>query len=349
VAAVAKVIALFPAHPAQLWLMLAVQSWIKRNDSSIEFRWFFRDKDVTLSLARSLGLEGVVVSRASSGLVGNAIELLTNVVRCLYYTKKYNIDLWLTKYGCGNIAAKILGIKNISFNDDDEDVVPLIAKTSYPFADMLLFPKFTRNSRFPEKTIYYNGLHELAYLNTDREKNDRLSDNVCNQYSLIRISALKSHHDVGHSGISIDFLDKLISEFRQRNIRVYISSESKLPQRFSSMVRKADVSEIHDFLQGACFYVGDSQTMAIEACLLSVPTLRISDFDKISVINHLESQGLIMSFSPGDLSSLKFLHSFLNNYEENYALFRERVRNAVSSYDDTREVFGKAVLKLLRG
>lgn len=345
----AKIVALFPAHPAQLWLMVAVKSWIEKRDSSVEFQWFFRDKDVTLSLARSLGIKGVVVSRASSGLVGNAIELLANVVRCVYYTKKYNIDLWLTKYGCGNIAAKILGVKNISFNDDDEDIVPLIAKTSYPFADILLFPKFTRNYKFPEKSIYYNGLHELAYLNIDHGKIDQLRDDSVDRYALIRISALKSHHDVGHSGISIDFLEKLIDEFRQRDISVYISSESKLPQRFSSMVRNADVSEIHGFLQGACFYVGDSQTMAIEACLLNVPTLRISDFDKLSVINHLESQGLIVSYPPDDLSSLKFLRSFLNNYDECYALFRERGRKAALSYDDTREVFGKAILELLRG
>ena len=68
-----KIVALFPAHPAQLWLMLSVKSWIETVDDSIEFKWFFRDKDITLELATSLGLEGIVVSKASSGLLGNAV------------------------------------------------------------------------------------------------------------------------------------------------------------------------------------------------------------------------------------------------------------------------------------
>lgn len=344
-----KIIALFPAHPAQLWLMMSVKSWIEAEGDAIEFKWFFRDKDVTLSLARSVGLEGIVVSKASTGLLGNAVELVTNIFRCIYYTKKYGVDLWLTKYGCGNIAARLCGKKSIGFNDDDEDVVPLIAKTSYPFADILLFPQFTRNSKFREKSVYYNGLHEIAYLNTRDEKNDRVGNFSSDKYALIRISALKAHHDVGHGGITIDFLDELIAEFSQRKIRVFISSESQLPDRFSALVRYAGVSEIHEFLKGACFYVGDSQTMAIEACLLGVPTLRISDFDNLSVINHLQSNGLITSFPPGDSDSLKFLQSFLDDYEKNYAAFLERVKRTVSSYDDTREIFGKTILKLLRG
>ncbi|MDK8463824.1 hypothetical protein [Marinobacter sp. SS13-12] len=344
-----KVVALFPAHPAQLWLMLSVKSWIQEVDQSVQFKWFFRDKDVTLSLASSLGLEGVVVSKASSGLFGNAVELTVNIFRCVYYTKKYGIDLWLTKYGCGNIAAKILNKKSISFNDDDEDVVPLIAKTSYPFADLLLFPKFTRNIKFYKKSIYYNGLHESAYLTNDRAKSEAPHNNSESRYALVRISALKSHHDVGRSGISLEFLDKLVDELEERNISVYISSESRLPPRFSSMVRNADVSEIHEFLAGACFYVGDSQTMAIEASLLSVPTLRISDFDNLSVINYLEKQGLIISFPPDDTSSLSYLASFLDNYEQRYASFSQQVRRVRNSFDDTREVFGQAVLKLLQG
>ncbi|WP_421911089.1 hypothetical protein [Marinobacter sp.] len=342
-----KVVALFPAHPAQLWLMLSVKSWVEGVDNSIEFKWFFRDKDVTLSLANSLGLKGVVVSKASSGIFGNGFELTVNIIRCAYYTKKYHIDLWLTKYGCGNIAARMMGKKSISFNDDDEDVVPLIARTSYPFANLLLFPDFTRNSRYSEKSTYYHGLHETAYIRDHAAAASARAGSRNAMYALIRISALSAHHDVGHSGISLDLLDDLVEVLQRRNLRVYISSESTLPKRFSSMALQVDVSEVHQFLAGASFYVGDSQTMAIEAALLGVPSLRISDFDRLSVINYLESQGLIFSFSPDDPSIINFLCSFLDDYDQQNALVADRVTRTLESFEDTREVFGKALLELI--
>lgn len=341
-----KIIALFPAHPAQLWLMVAVKSWVEKENANINFRWFFRDKDVTLALARSLGISGIVVSKASTGLLGNAFELFFNIAKCLYYSRKYNIDLWLTKYGCGNIAARLLRIKNISFNDDDEDVVPLIARTSYPFADVLLFPEFTRNGSFHEKAIYYNSLHELAYIDINKEKvtNEKKGKP---RYVFIRVSALKAHHDIGHSGVSLEFLDRLIALFRSRGIKVYISSESELPPRFRSMLTTVDVSAIHSFLEGACFYVGDSQTMAIEASLLGVPTVRISDFDNLSVIQHLENNGLIKSFSPGDNSALDYIQEFVEDYDANADQFLRRVKALGDKCEDTSEVFGKAILSLL--
>lgn len=340
-----KTIAFFPAHPAQLWLMIAVKDWLDRNGYDYKFIWYFRDKDITLKLARELGLNGCVVSKASSGFLGNALELFVNIFKCFFYTKRHRVDLWVTKYGCGNIAAYLCGAKSISFNDDDEDVVPLIAKTSYPFADRLIFPVFTRNYRYCNKATYYQGLHEVAYL--VKNSTAKISYDESEPYAFIRVSALAAHHDVGHRGFSIELLTKIVALFEDNGIRVYISSEQSLPSRFDSSVINVDVSRIHQFLRGARFYIGDSQTMAIEASILEVPTIRISDFSNLSVINHLEERGLIKSFLPDDFAVLEYLNNYLENYGSYSRSLHQAVENLLGTYDDTSAVFGKEIVSLL--
>ena len=270
-----------------------------------EIIWFMRDKDVMLELADAMGIEYTRLSVASSGLIGNGMEMAANLVRCIGHTLSEEIDVWVTKYGAGNCAARLCSRKTLSFNDDDADIVPLIAATSYKAAHAVLVPSVTRMGRYERKARRYNGSHELFYLHPNRFKPDRsvyelLGIPLSQRFAIVRLSALKAHHDIGIRGISAQIVKELI-ETCGNEIRVFISSEAPVAAEFEAYRLPIPARRILDALYYAEFLVADSQTMSAEAATIGTTSFRISDFvGKLSSLDELERYGLSFGFRPDD-------------------------------------------------
>lgn len=63
--------------------------------------------------------------------------------------------------------------------------------------------------------------------------------------------------------------------------------------------------DFHHLLATASLFVGDSQSVAAEAAILGVPSLRLSGFTGTTFyLHHLEGLGLIQNFSPGEENDL---------------------------------------------
>ncbi len=301
-------VAFYPAHPAQLWIMYYLSLEL---DDNIKVFWVLRDKDVLVALARKLELEFVIFSKAKTGIIGNALELTLNLFRAIRFTRKNKIHLWLTKYGAGNIAATLCGSKSLSFNDDDIDVVPLIAITSYPFAEKVLCPEWVRMGKYESKTKRYRGMNELIYLHPKRnakiaqDRTNLIQDLGSENFILIRMSALAAHHDVGIRGISEEFVLQIISLY-QSQYKVFISSEKKLSKNLEPYRLTLAVDSIHAALSAASCLVTDSLSMALEAAVLGTASVRLSDFgQEISAFESITQYKLIHNFSPDDTDGAK--------------------------------------------
>ncbi|MEE9293698.1 MAG: hypothetical protein V3W34_01870 [Phycisphaerae bacterium] len=299
-----KTIAFLPAHPAQLWMLRPVADAVS---DFAEIVWVLRDKDCTIALADSLGLEYTVISRAAQGLVGNALELAGNIFRAYRITRQRGVDLWVTKYGAANIAAFLARRISVSFNDDDADVVPVIAWTSYPFARLVLAPQVTRMGRFAAKTLFYPAYHELFYLHPNRFTPDNsvfqelgLSPDA--PFAIVRLSALHSHHDAGARGMDQYLLREImrLADTQEAKIRVFISSEKPLTAEFEPHRFSVAPERMHHALAFAEFFVGDSQTMTAEAAVLGTPAFRLNTFvGRISYIEEMQDYGLAFGYQPG--------------------------------------------------
>lgn len=302
-----KTIGFYPAHPSQVWMMKALS---ESAPEGICIRWYARDKDVCLGLMQELGIEFKLMSVAGSGMLGNGLELLASVPKFIAAAKRDNIDLWLSKYGAVNFSAWLLGKRNISFNDDDADVVPFIARTSYPFANRVLCTNWTRMGAYEDKARRYSSFHELFYLHPkrfqSRERNPVMS--VGNKpYILIRLSSLKAHHDLHERGMADSALEQVIS-ILEPQYSVFISSEKPLRPEYEPYRLEIPVSEIHPCLAGASLVIGDSQTMMAEAAVLGVRSIRISSFiGRLSYIEELGRRGLCFSLSPEKIDELPAL------------------------------------------
>lgn len=307
-------IAFFPAHPAQLWIMYSLA---KSKPTNVKIFWYIRDKDIMVELAQKLNIDYMLVSQAKTGFFGNAIELFLNIFKFLYYTRKDKIQIWFSKYGSVNIAAWLLRKKNFSFNDDDADIVPFIAITSYPFSKNVFCTNWTRMGKYEKYAIRYPSFHELFYLHPNRfEANAKKAYKLLNlsknqSYVLIRLSSLQAHHDLDQKGITDEQLSQIVRLIEPKHA-VYISSERPLKPQFEKFRIKIPPQEIHNILACADFFLGDSQTMIAEAAILGTPNLRISSFKgKLGYINELERRTLTSSVSPNDkkkiISSIEYL------------------------------------------
>lgn len=315
-----KKIAFLPAHPSQVWVFYSVQQYL-RTQYECDFIWVLRDKDISCALADQLGVDYRCISTASKGLVGNAVELAGNIIKCYNLGRQRKIDLWITKYGAGNIAAYLQCKKSISFNDDDVDQVPLIAHTSYPFAERILCPDVLRMGKYDFKARRYAGCHELFYLHPSRFTPDpdvyqELGVDPSRKFILMRLSALTAHHDKNIRGISEAVVVRIIEQCKKLDVQCYISSEKPLSPNLSANRLNIPVHRIHHALSFACLFIGDSQTMTSEAAVLGTPAFRLSDFQgRLSVIDELERYGLAFGFSPDNVE--EFLMAVNDTLNEN--------------------------------
>lgn len=347
-------IAFLPAHPKQLWMLHAVAQEL---EDIADVVWVLRDKDCTIELADNLGIDYTIISRAATGLIGNAVELLRNVVRARRLTRERNIDLWVTKYGAANIAARLSGRRSIAFNDDDVDVVPLIAWTSYPFADAILVPYVTRMGRFDHKALRYPGHQEFFYLHPNRFTPDssiagELGLKPGSPFAVVRLSALQSHHDVRARGMSEALVRDVLhlAEAHHPPIRVFISSEKPLTPEFEPFRFPLAAFRMHHALALAEFFVGDSQSMTTEAAMLGTPALRINSFvGKIAAMEVMERHGLAFGFRPGEESALLEKLRYLLSLPDRRAAFDQRRRAMLNTMADPLPPFIDVIKRFLQG
>ena len=326
-----KTIAILPSHPSQFWTMYAASLELEKFANII---WVMRNKDVTVSLANHLGLEHIIISQASKGLIGNLWEMFLNIFRCVTLARKHKIDLWLTQYGSGNMTARLTGAKSICFNDDDIDNAPIATLATYPFCHLITTPDCVRVGWFAYKRKSYNSSHELFFLHPKRFKVDtsirkELGIKENQKFCIIRLVSLTSNHDSLIRGASKDLVKKVIDIAKEKTIQVFITSEKKMDPELEPYKISIKPHRIHHALAEAEFFVGDSQSMTSEAAVLGTPALRINDFvGKISVIQRWEDMGLAFGFKPEQEDVLlKKLDEILSmqDYKEHFMYKRDEM------------------------
>ena len=151
-------------HPAHFHLFKNLIGHLKKQHNVIILA---RKKDVLLNLLERENIEYINLSKRKrkTSLISAGLEILKRDYKILGIARKIKPDLLLgTSISITHIG-KLLRKPSIVFNEDDEDIVPLFAKLSYPFASNIVTPSICRvkESR-GNKHIQYNGYHELAYL-----------------------------------------------------------------------------------------------------------------------------------------------------------------------------------------
>lgn len=222
-----------------------------------------------------------------------ALALAQRDVAVWNEARRFRPDLMMGTSAEITHVGRALGIRSAVVNEDDAEVVPLLVRLAYPFADAVVAPDVCEVGRWADKSAAYPGYHELAYLHPNQFSPDpevaaRLRG-TAKRYALVRFAKLTAHHDQGRGGLDGAVAERLVARLGAVG-NVYISSERVLEPSLEPYRIQIDPREMHDALAGASLYVGDSQTMAAEAAVLGTPSVRFNDFvGEIGYLNDLES------------------------------------------------------------
>lgn len=279
-------------HPAHYHLFNSIIVSLKKKNHQIKV--VIRKKDVLEDLLNKKGQEYINVfpRERGSGKFSIAWSLLKKNFALYKIVKEYRPSVMVgTSAEIAHIG-RLLHIYSIVVNEDDFDAVPYFSKLAYPFGDSILAPFPCRVGKWADKSIRYDGYHELAYLHPKRFVPDKNAlKSFCNdekRYFLLRFAKLTAHHDAGKSGISDEIAGEIIKILNPHG-QIYITSEKKLAPEFEKYRINIDPIHIHHALFFADLYIGDSQTMAAEAAVLGTPSIRFNDFvGKLGYLEELE-------------------------------------------------------------
>jgi predicted glycosyltransferase len=115
-------------------------------------------------------------------------------------------------------------------------------------------------------------------------------------YVVIRFVSRKSSHDVGSRGISLALKRHMVRSLSE-HARVFISAEETLPDDLEPFRLRIAPWQMHDVLNYAQLYVGDSATMASEAAVLGVPAVFLDQRGRFYTDEEEKKYGLVFNFT----------------------------------------------------
>jgi len=208
----------------------------------------------------------------------------------LNIARKFKPDIFVSRVSpLSGYASFLLRKPHITCTDTEN--VKLLDSISEPFADVIL----TSESYLREhgkRQIRYPGTHELAYLHPNRFVPDpsvlaQLGIKPGERYALVRFVSWNAHHDIGHGGFSNENKLLLVDQL-SRILKVFVSSESKLPLELAQYQIKIDPEQMHNVLNYASLFIGEGSTMAEESSVLGTPSILVTSCPRGGVINDLE-------------------------------------------------------------
>jgi len=292
-------------HPAHFHMLKHVIREFQEGKHTADV--LIKRKDILEDLLNSSGLDYLnILPRArTGGRVEMAWELAKREAKMFRFALVNRPDILIgTSAEIAHIGA-ILRRPSIILCEDDADVVPLFARVAYPFATAIVSPHVCSAGKWERKKIGYEGYQKLAYLHPNRFKPDRAKVQGLygkgSSYFVLRLVQLNAHHDRGIRGLDPDTIHGLIALLEPHG-SVHISVEGPLLRELEPYRLKTDAKDIHHVLHFADIFIGDSQSMTVEAAVLGTPAVRFNDFaGRISVLSELEEKyHLAYSVSPDD-------------------------------------------------
>ena len=216
--------------------------------------------------------------------------------------------------------SRLLIIPNIALTDTEHAKLGLMAFV--PFSSAILTPDCFYKD-LGKNHLKFKSYFELSYLsskyyraNFNIKKN--LGFNIYDKYVLLRFISWGASHDIGQTGILDELKIIIVRLFVERGYKVVISSEGELSNILEGYRLKLSPSKIHDVIQEADFFIGESGTMATEAAILGTPSIFVNSLDA-GVFQDLVKYGLLYSFRTSkkiipeiekllNIKNLKLLH-----------------------------------------
>lgn len=272
--------------------------------------WTVKDIPIAMHLLDLYGVHYTILPKKSDDLLGKICKQVLYDAIIFHFCMKHKIDIAIgTSVSVAHVS-RISKVASIVFDDDDDDVQPMVTRYVNPFANELLSPDALKGKRKRQDTIYYAGYHELAYLHPKRfiPNTQVLSEIGVREgepYFMMRFNVFKAHHDVGVKGLSLEQKFDLVQALQPYG-KIFITAEREIEPGLAKYQLKVRPDQVHSLIYHATLFLGDSQTMTSEAAMLGIPSLRCNSFaGRCSTLEEQQNRyGLTYAFTPNDFPSM---------------------------------------------
>ncbi len=286
------------------------------------------------------------LGKKSNSILGKAWKTFKNDIILFWFVIRHKIDIGISSGISLSHVSRVTRMKSFIFGDDDDEVAQLAVKYGFPYAEAVLSPSAlgTAHRKTP-KAIFYAGYHELAYLHPnvftpDESVLSKMGIKKGERFFILRFVALKAYHDVGQQGISFSQKKQLIDMLENYG-RVIITSEKNIEPEFEKYKLTVPAEDMHSLMYYSSLYIGDSQTMASEAAVLGVPSLRCNTF--VGRIAYLEEEehkyGLTYGFTPDRFDQLQDKARELLQDPDTKSIWEEKRKKMLSEKIDVSAFF----------
>jgi len=295
-------------HPAHVHLYRNL--WTELNKRGHNIIVTVKDLPSAITLLKLYEIPFITIGKRGGSIAGKGLSQLIFNYRVLRLVLRNRVELGLGSSITNAQISRISPIRSIVFDDDDDEVQPLMTKYGHPFAHCVVSPDSLKGRRRKKNTVFYSGYHELAYLHPNRFTPDPsvLADAGLapgETFFILRFNSFKAHHDIGIKGLSMEQKVKLVESLLPTG-KVFITTEGDTEPEFTSFRLQVRPDKIHSLIYYATMLIGDSQTMTSEAAVLGTPSLRFNSFaGRISYLEELEHKyRLTFAFKPDNYDAL---------------------------------------------
>lgn len=288
-------------HPGHVHYFKHTIKYLQDNNHKVMI--IARDRPVIIELLKKMKLPYYNRGKGKNSKIGKLLYMLKADLKILKIARKFKPDLFLsfsTPYAAQ--VSSLLGKPHIALTDTEhEDNV--LSKFTYPFTESIITANSYLND-LGDKQIRFNSVVEGLYLhkeyfipNPDVRKDLNLKESE--EYILIRFVSWTAHHDVGHSGLDNKTKRDIINLLKSK-YKIFISSESELPEEFAKYKINISAEKMHDVLAHATLFIGESATMASEGALLGTNAVYINSLPLMGYLKLEQDAGLLKHFNSSD-------------------------------------------------
>ena len=237
-----------------------------------------RDRDVIQELLRHYGIPFCTRGKGANGMIGKMLYILKADTLLLQKAIRFKPDLFLS-FASPYAAHVAWLMRKPHIVLDDTESAWLNHCLYLPFSTTPLNPASFKKD-FGHKQIRFDSFMELAYLHPryftpSASVRANLGIAQDQKYCILRFVAWSANHDVGQRGISLEAKVKLV-ELLSSHMKVFISSESELPDSLKPYQINIPSDKLHDALAFASLYIGEGATTASECAMLGTPAIYIN-------------------------------------------------------------------------
>lgn len=284
-------------HPKHFWMF---KNMIELGESrGWKFLILVAKKDILEELLSGSGFNYCYIGESQPTLIKKIIQYVKYLCKSYTYSRKFKPDIFIGQaFIHFALVAKFLRLPFIIYEDTEE--ASILHNLTIPFCKNIITPNcFTKN--LGKKHVRIKSIFEFAYLHPNYFKPniktlDLIGVEKDETYVVVRFVSWQAHHDLGQSVINTKEKIRIIKEI-EKYAKVFISSESILPDKLKEYSIKVPPSRMHDILYYAKLYFGESPTMTAESAILGTPSICLSSWAKqLGNIRYLEEIGLIKAY-----------------------------------------------------